>query len=195
MRMRPNLLVTIGLSGCLALLASCRNGPSFGSGGQNVRVAADDTANFSAYHTYVFLPGQLSADAAAVKVTSDELDRRMSAALASKLPAKGLRPATGNDSGDLYVTYIASVRREAEIVHAGGGRGQPGGYDEPGAIAPGDEWGVRSFDEGALVLQFTDARTRAGVWRATVTSEVVENSRALERALDAALKSYPPKKK
>lgn len=182
----------IGLCGLLTLLAGCRGGgPSFGSPTPKAQVAADTSADFSSYHTYVFLPGQLSADPQIVKGTSDDLDKRVSAALAAKLPAKGLRPATGKDPGDLYITYFATVRREAEIVHSS--RGQ--GYDEPGVIAPGKEWGVRSYDEGAMVLQFTDARTRAAVWRATVTSEVVENARVLDRALDAALKQYPPKKK
>jgi hypothetical protein len=194
---RQNHLATMGLCWLLTLLTGCGSGSrsAFGSGGPKVRVAVDDTANFASYHTYVFLPGELSGDPAVVKVTPDELDRRVSAALAAKLPAKGLRPATGNDPGDLYVTYVATVRREAEIVHNGGARGQ--GYDEPGAIPPGKEWNLRSFDEGMVVLQFADAKTRAGVWRATVAADAdaVESVRALDRALDAALRNYPPKKK
>jgi len=173
------------------LLSGCGSGPVFGSSEPKVHIAADTSANFASYHSYVFLPGQLSADPAVTTVSSDDLDKRISTALAAKLPAKGLRPAVGKDPGDLYITYIASVRRQSEILHAG----SRGPYDEPGAIPPGKEWGVRSFDEGALVLQFTDARSRAGVWRATVTSEVVQNNRVLERALDAALRQYPPKKK
>jgi hypothetical protein len=192
MRLRMMRLGMLVVGGCLSVLPGCKNGSPIGSRAPKVQIAADPTADFSSYHNYVFLPGQLSADPGLVKVTSDELDQRMSAALAGRLPAKGLRPAKGSEPVDVYITYVAAVRREAQFVHSSGSRG---GYDEPGAIAPGAEWGVRSFDEGALILTFTDARTRGGIWRAAVTSEVIENTRALERGLDAALKGYPPKKK
>jgi hypothetical protein len=194
MPLRPNLLAPTGLSAILlVLLTGCGNGQPFAAPAPKVQIAADPSANFSQYHSYVFLPGQLSADPAVVKGTSDDLDRRLTPMLEAKLAGKGLHPARGKEAVDLYITYFASVKRESEIVHAGGGRGQP--YDEAGAIPAGKEWGIRSFDAGSMVLQFTDARTRGGVWRATVTSEVVENNRVLDRSLDAALKSYPPKKK
>lgn len=191
MPLRLNTPPTIGLYVALILLAGCSNGPSFASRSPEVRIEADNSANFSSYHTYVLLPGQLSADPKRVKLTSDELDQRMAAALAPRVAGKGLRPAKGQEAVDLYISYTAVVRRNAEIVHAGG---RPGGYDEPGAIAPGAEWGVRESDQGTLALQFTDARSRAGVWRAIVTADVAEKSGVLNRALDAALKNYPPKK-
>ena len=189
------LFPAVGFCALLPLLAGCTGGPSFAGPAPKAQVSSDASADFAAYRTYVFLPGQMSADPTVVKGTSDDLDRRVDAALAAKLPGKGLRPATGDQPVDLYITYFVTIRREAEIVHAGSGRSQSGGYDEAGAIAPGTEWGVPSYDQGSMVLQFTDARTRAGVWQAKVTSEVVENNRVLDRALDAALQGYPPKKK
>src|SRR5688572_198221 len=107
--MRPTLPLLAVLA---LLLTACSQSPTIGNA-PSVRTSADDSADFSRYRTYVLLPGTLSAPPGLVRVTGEELDRRASAALVPRLAGKGLRPAADGEQPDVYVTYIANVRRDA----------------------------------------------------------------------------------
>ena len=176
----------------LLLAVGCSAPASVGPIGRGAaRVEADPAKDFSGYRTYAFAPGRLAAQPGTTTLTPGEVDARLRAALEPRLAARGLTPA-GAGEPDLVVTSLVSVRRQGET---GRPVRDPNGYDEPGAIMPGGEWGGRASSEGTLILQFLDARTQERVWQATVPVDIDQGPRKLAATVDAALKDYPPRGK
>jgi Domain of unknown function (DUF4136) len=152
-----------------------------------VRITTYRAANFSAYKTYSWSRGT---------ELSDELNHaRVVRAIDAGLAAKGLtRVERDGAHPDVLVAYHASFERNLEI------NGQSHGWGPFGL--GGDRWGsarVQPILVGTLVVDISDARTNAIVWRSLASSDVrptdkPENrDKKIAKATEKMFKNYPPK--
>jgi Domain of unknown function (DUF4136) len=142
---------------------------------QYVTYDYDHAANFSAYKTYAWSRGA---------ELSDELNHpRLVQAIDAGLAAKGLTRVERDASSDVLVAYHASFELNQVIT---------GRY----------LWGsarVESILEATLVVDISDARTNAIVWRSQAISDVrpsdtPENrDKKIAKAMEKMFKNYPPK--
>lgn len=151
----------------------------------------DNSADFSKYKTWTWFTG--------TKPSGPGLDAlneaRIKTALEAELPLRGL---TRNDAAaDLLVAYHASVSQKIEVTPTtlsygyGWGRGYAG-------MSYGNE--VRTYDEGTLIVDLLDAKTKALVWRGTARATVYRDAdpeyrtERIRGAIQAILQRYPPEK-
>jgi hypothetical protein len=156
------------------LTSACLTLLSTMAAAQNVTYDYDRAANFSAYKTYAW-----SRDAE----LSDELNHpRVVQAIDAGLAAKGLTRVERDASPDVLVAYHASFELDQAIT---------GQY----------LWGsarVESILVATLVVDISDARTNASVWRSLASSDVrptdkPENrDKKMARATEKMFKNYPP---
>ena len=184
-----------------ALLVGCDSG----SGGPKVTTDYAPNTNFAQYHTYAFQPGRIMTKFGANDPNNTLLNNRIQDAVAEALPAKGLTATTQNP--DLVVTYIAGAQNKKEIedlgpqVYNGPYFGQGFFFRPYGAWwdTGFDRYYVNNYTQGTLILDFVDPRTKQLVWRAYVSNKINSNGpvdqKAVDAAVNAALKQYTPKAK
>jgi hypothetical protein len=152
---------------------------------QSVSYDYDRAANFSKYKTYAWTHGT---------ELSDELNHtRVVRAIDVALAGRGVARADAADSPDVLVAYHASFDTNLQISGATYGLG-PFGF---GA----ERWGsamVQPVQVGTLVVDITDARTHAIVWRGRASSDVrpsdsVETrEKKINKATAKMFKNFPP---
>jgi hypothetical protein len=157
----------------------------------------DHTADFSRYHTFRVVGGQLN-----VNGVSDEgntlVKDRIHRTLVTVLATKGLRevPPEGAELADLLVGYWAGARTRTEIEGMPPYAPEMGPYWYGGWWGPGyTQWWMRTYEEGTLVIDLVDRATRKLVWRAYARREVkapVDEQKVLE-IIEKAFKAYPPR--
>jgi hypothetical protein len=172
-------ITTYLTSACLTLLGTMALA-------QNVTYDYDRAANFSAFKTYAWTRGT---------ELSDEFNHvRVVRAIDAGLAAKGLTRVEPDATPDVLVAYHASFERNLEIS------GQTHGLGPFGL--GGDRWGsarVQPILVGTLVVDISDARTKALVWRSLASSDVrptdkPENrDKKIAKATEKMFKNYPPK--
>jgi hypothetical protein len=180
-------LAALAVVGAAAL--SCVTAPE-------VRTDADPTANFSKYRTFEFMGGKSVLRYGAVQVTNPFVSDEVREAVSRQLQAKGLTPTTTNP--DLLVTFVSGARKKTEIEDTGPsfyGRYGWVGYG-PGWWGPGyDSWWTYSYNEGTLIVDLIDARTKRLVWRAYAKGEVEDPTKAkplVDNAIARAFQHFPP---
>lgn len=170
--------VTVAAIAGLTLLAAAASA-------QNVSVDYDRTANFAQYKTYAWARGTELAD----PLNHSRVVRAVDSALA----AKGLRPAGPDADADMLVAYHASFDTNLQISGSAYGMG-------PFGIG-GDRWGTATVERvqvGTLVVDLTDARTHALVWRGMASSDVNpgDSAAAREKKINKAtaklFRNFPP---
>ena len=193
---RRLVMPLLALAALAAGLTGCQ------SGGPQVQTDYDKSVNFTQYHTFAFQPGRIVSRLGTRDVDNTLVGNRIRDAVLTQLPARGLQPVTQNP--DLVVTYIAGAQNRQQVEDLG-----PSPYDSPffgGPFflrhdaawwGPGyDQFYVRNYTEGTLILDMIDPRTRQLVWRAYVTGEVGKpDEGTINKAVAAALKNFPPKTK
>jgi hypothetical protein len=153
---------------------------------QSVTYDYDRTANFSNHRTYAWTRGT---------DLTDELNHaRVVRAVDSALVAKGLARVEPGADPDVLVAYHASFDRNLEITGSAHGLGPFG--------LGADRWGsarVQPVLVGTLVVDISDARTKAIVWRSLASSDIrpadkPENrDKKIAKATEKMFKNYPPK--
>ena len=125
---------------------------------------------------------------------NDELNhRRIVSAIAAQLSAHGLVPAAAGTRPDVLVAYHASFDRNLQINGFGSGFGY-----RPGAIRTGTARAEEVL-VGSLVVDLTDARSGALVWRGVATHDVDTRANAEKRDKNIAktteklFRNYPPR--
>jgi Domain of unknown function (DUF4136) len=172
-------VATYLLGACLALLGTVALP-------QSVTSDFDRAANFSKYKTYAWTRGTELAD---------ELNHaRVVRAIDAALVAKGISRVEPGTSPDVLVAYHASFDKNLEITGSAQGWGPFG--------LGGDRWGsarVQPVLVGALVVDISDARTRAIVWRSLASSDIrptdkpASRDKKIAKATEKMFKNYPPK--
>jgi Domain of unknown function (DUF4136) len=157
---------------------------SYAAFAQKVTVEFDSAADFSHYKTFAIRAGRLNSRNPSLN--SELVKKRIDAAIANNLTAKGLTPVSEGRS-DLNVRYtFGSARRVEREAYPAGWRGL----------------GTRivrvPYAEGTLVIDLRDPSTRSLVWRAIATQEKSDPNQIAGKLDDMVRKSidkYPPKKR
>jgi Domain of unknown function (DUF4136) len=156
----------------VALLAA--PAPTFA---QKVNVDSDRSAAFARYRTYAWTAGTPAANPLA--------QNRIHAAVESQLAAHGFTPAA---TPDVFVATIVVTHQQKELVANGFGGGfMLGGY----ATAT-----VQTYEQGTLVVDLYDARTKQLVWRGKGTDMLSDkpekNTAKMNKAIAKMFEQYPP---
>jgi len=172
--------MTVAVSACLALLGTTI------VLSQSVTFDYDRTANFSAFRRYAWTRGT---------ELPDQLGHaRIVRSIDARFAAKGLVRVEPGDSPDVLVAYHTAFDKNFRIDGFSSGFGPFGlGPDRYGSAT------VQPVLVGALVVDITDARTRALVWRGMASGDIQPNDKPAQRdkkmakATEKMFKNYPPK--
>ncbi len=171
-------------------LGACASGPA-------VRTDYQAATDFSSFHTFAISPGRIVSQTSVADPAADSLGRqRIEDALRRELTAKGLKES--NTSPDLYVTYVAGARTRQEWENLG-----PAVYSDYGfvwgpemwALGYEDWWIEHEVNQGSLVIDLIDARSKQAVWRAFAEEDVKRpvSEKTVQTAVAKSLEDYPPK--
>ena len=173
-------IATFATTVCLALLAATALA-------QSVTYDYERAATFSNYKTYAWTRGT---------ELQDELNHaRVVRAIDAALSAKGLTPVASSANPDVLVAYHASFDGRLEII------GSTSGW---GPLNLGGRWGsarVQPVLSGTLVVDISDARKGAIVWRSMARSDIGttdtpdSRDRKIAKATAKMFKNYPPTRK
>jgi Domain of unknown function (DUF4136) len=154
---------------------------------QSVTYDFDRAANFSQYKTYAWTRG--------TELTDELNHARVVRAVDAALVAKGLSRVEPGARPDVHVAYHASFEKNLEITGSAHGWGPFG--------LGGDRWGsatVQPVLVGTLVVDISDARTNAIVWRSLASSDIrptdkpESRDKKIAKATEKMFKNYPPKR-
>ena len=152
---------------------------------QSVTYDYDRAANFSNYKTYAWTRG--------TELTDELNHARVVRAIDAALVAKGLARVEPSANPDVLVAYHASFDKNLEITGSAHGWGPFG--------LGGDRWGsarVQPVLVGTLVVDISDARTSAIVWRSLASSDIrptdkpESRDKKIAKATEKMFKNYPP---
>jgi len=150
----------------------------------------DVSTDFSKYKSWNWLPGAKPSE----KDIDSLSEKRLRSAIENELPRRGLTKV--EDAADLSVTFQISVQHKIETSNASVGVGYGWGPAHIGV----SKSPTRSYDEGTLVLDLVDLKTKTLVWRGTAKGTVDKDYSPEERegriktAVAELLRDYPPKK-
>ena len=186
---RPAALAATGL---LLLL-----GPSGCTTAARVGVTNDfdHAVNFRAFKTWAWYPQQpKDAEGGPAKGYESFLDKRMRAAVAAEMTAKGLTEVAANAAPDIYVAYSARVEEKQQVSPYANGMGYPYGYGYGGYYGRGYS-PVTQYKAGTVVIDIVDARRKELAWRGTGQAQVNQNTIdevETHRIVNGILSTYPP---
>ena len=157
----------------LAMLASA----------QKVTVEFDGSADFSRFHTFKIVNGQLNSRSP--ELNSELIRKKIEDSLAHYLQGKGLTEVLNN--ADVNVRYHLGSARKKEIER------YPAGWRGMGTRI------VRvPYTEGTLVIDLNDTSIHALVWRAIAHEDKNDASQIvgkLDEMVKKSIAKYPPKVK
>ncbi|MFI5403272.1 MAG: DUF4136 domain-containing protein [Planctomycetota bacterium] len=119
--------------------------------------------------------------------------QRVGAAVETQLKAKGYVPAEGAPDF-LVATYVGRQSR-IQVTDWGYGYGPRGGWYGGGGVD------VYQYEEGSLIVDIVDARSKQLEWRGTATSvldpeaSAEERTERINKAVAKMLKDFPPPRK
>lgn len=188
--MRTRLVFAL-VSSTALLVAGCS---SF-----NVTSDYNPAIDFSQYGTYAWLPRPDATDTSQGVNNDGLLYQRIERATDAGLSAKGLRRVQTDADASLLITEHINVEQKLRVNTTnygyGYGRwGYYGGYGGPGYT----DTTVDQYEQGTLILDFIDARTKELVWRGMAQSRLKDLKTPEERearvraAVNAILEKYPP---
>ena len=187
---RPAALAATGL---LLLL-----GPSGCTTAARVGVTNDfdHAVNFRAFKTWAWYPQQpKDAEGGPAKGYESFLDKRMRAAVATEMTAKGLTEVAVNAAPDIYVAYSARVEDKQQVSPYYNGMGYPYGYGYGGYGYGRGYSPVTQYKAGTVVIDIVDARRKELAWRGTGQAQVNQNTIdevETHRIVNGILSTYPP---
>jgi hypothetical protein len=163
----------------LALLAACSS--------VSTNYDYDMSYDFSKLRTYRWadIPSKSDADPLVVQ--------RVGAAVESQLKAKGYAQAEGTP--DFLVATYVGRRTRIQVTDWGYGYGPWGGWYGGGGLD------VYEYEEGTLIVDIVDNRTRKLVWRGTAVRIIdpgatpEEKTEHINEAVGKIFEDFPPKRK
>ncbi len=176
------LVALPGLSGCAT----------------RVRSDFDREAVFSQYHTFDWIAppiraseDELRSDPEGPFARNSLLDKRIRAAVTSKLRARGFRYAEGGES-DFRLNYHVTFKDK--LAGSGSDFGYTGRYHR-GAFSSGFNWSVRQYQEGTIIIDIVDRAKDQLVWRGWMVSRNRDGNydeQEIARAVEKILTRFPP---
>lgn len=162
----------------------------------------DPATDFARYRSFSWAPGP-TPENKDVLLNNQFMDRRIRKSVETTLTAKGLS-YTPDNQPDILVTYHISVRTRIEVDAYNSGFGWYG-YRRSAWGYPYPYWGgidyqtvVRQYEEGTLIIDFSDARNNTLIWRGIGTRRVTQYSdpekttAAVNETVAEILAQYPP---
>lgn len=162
-----------------------------------VHVDFDKKVDFKNYKTFRFEPGKVIRKLGVRDTESTFLNQYIDEAVTKALVAKGLTPTTTHP--DLVITYLAGAREKQQVQNY---MTNPGFYPYSGFYGMGGWWGpgwnnfwVRNYEEGTVILDIYDAHKTELVWRAYAVSSInnFNEKKFVEKQISKSLKHFPPK--
>lgn len=175
-----------------------------GCSDMTVKSAYDPFASFPKSGTYAWMPGslQLPDDP---RVDRADVDRRIRSAVERELAAKGFKPVS-QDAADILIAYHAALESKLDAAavnknYWSWGYGPDGswGYGPDREVSLGQDAGP-VYEKGSIVLDIVDPGTKRLLWRGSAEANIVvsvsteEKERRTNRAVQAILARFPPKK-
>jgi hypothetical protein len=183
---KPHRVLLVGLLAVSSACAACST--------IQVRRDYDRSFDFSGFHTWSWLPLPVP-EKIDPRVHNDLVDRRVRSAVERVLAAKGFRKVE-QGQGDFGVGYLAAIEGKVDVQTINSFYGYGPGWG--GGMGPPTETIVREYDQGTLVLDVVDTRTKRLVWRGSAQAEVSENrspearDERLNEAVTRMLAGFPP---
>jgi hypothetical protein len=154
----------------------------------------DPAADFARLQSYAWLPDP-RPPTGDPRLDSSLLDARVRRAVDSQLAARGHREVSP-DEADFLVTYHVALetKLDVETIHHGYGYGWGRWYGGMGGSTR-----VREYEQGTLLLDFVDPKTRLLLWRGSASARIrpsnspEESQKRSDEAVAAMLKRFPPK--
>lgn len=149
----------------------------------------DTSTDFSTFKTWTWFEGPKPSGPSLDGLT----EQRIRKALEAGLPARGLSKTDG--ATDLQVTYHLAITQRIEVTPTTVGWGYGWGHGYVGGTYGGD---VRTYDEGTLLVDFVETKTKSLVWRGTARATVYRDTTPQERetrireTIQLILQQYPP---
>jgi hypothetical protein len=168
-----------------------------------IKTQFDKTFNFSKVHTYAWHP-QGAGELKLLEQSGDDparlkamLDPIIQSEVERQLGARGLVPATGGGTPDLYVNYYVLIGPNASSQYMGQ---FVGGAPEWG-LPPfgGATQSLKIYEQGSLILDLSSPALNSAVWRGMADTEVdreltpAQREQRLRGAIADMLKKFPPK--
>ncbi len=176
------LVALPGLSGCAA----------------RVRSDFDRQALFSYYNTFDWIAPPVRASEEEMRsdpegpfARNSLLDKRIRAAVNSKLRARGFRHEEGGEP-DFRLNYHVTFKDK--LVGSGSDFGYFGHYYR-GGFSSGFNWSVRQYQQGTIIIDIVDRAKDQLVWRGWLASRNQDGNydeAEISRAVDNILRHFPP---
>jgi len=171
------------LPGLVVLLAGCSS--------VSTSYDFDPGTDFSKLESYAWLPAPKREQ------SNDLVLARIQRATDRELAAKGYAPA--KSGADFLIAAHMGSRQRLQVTDWGysygmgyGHGGYYGRYAGPGSIE------VYEYEEGSIVLDFIDGKTRKLIWRGVATAAVPESpkpeqiDKLVNEAISKVLEKFPP---
>lgn len=162
----------------------------------------DPATDFSRYRTFAWAPEPAPKSGDAL-IDSPLMDRRIRAAIEQTLKSRGFEAAAGGRA-DFLITYQLVVRNQIEVTTVGPAFGW-GAYPYAYWGYPYPYWGgidyttfINQYQEGTLIIDFTDPETEKLFWRGIGSRRVSQQSTPekttakVNRAVAEILAQFPP---
>ena len=154
----------------------------------DVQYDYDLKVEFKGLKTYDWLPVPDKADINSLDIA------RVKAAVNAEMQAKGL--VMTSDNPDILIAEHLGKKDKINVRNWGYGYSSYGGYW-------GGHWGsggvsVYEYEEGSLILDFVDAKSKKMIWRGMVKVELddqatpEEKESLIKEAIQKILKNFPP---
>ena len=156
----------------------------------------DPGVDFARLQSYAWLPDP-RPPTGDPRLDNSLLDGRVRSAVDSQLAARGHRE-TSPDEADFLVAYHVALETKLDVdtIHHGYGYGYGRWY---GGMSSSTR--VREYEQGTLLLDFVDPKTRQLLWRGSSSARIrpdnspEEHQKRADEAVAAMLKHFPPKQK
>ena len=157
----------------------------------------DPNADLSRYASYAWIPTEPPAGAGGARhggYVSPLERQRIERAVEHELAAMGYTKAARPSQADLLVAYAVGKKQKTQVTAAAGrsrtyypGHGGTVGYGGPTTQ-------LRSYEEGTLIVEFSDRATSQSVWVGVASKRLTrgdDSEEALRAAVAAILEPFP----
>ena len=151
----------------------------------------DKQADFESLKTYDWMTIPEKADIDSLNV------ERVKKAVNAELQAKGLMMTSNNP--DFLIAEHLGKKDKVQATNWGYGYGPHGGYR--GGYRGPRGVSTYQYEEGSLILDFVDSKSKKMIWRGVAKAEVgnintlEKNEKLINEAVQEILKDFPPKPK
>jgi len=144
----------------------------------------DTKADFQHLKTFNWMPIPAKADVDRLNI------ERIKNAVNSQMAAKGFRKT--RDNPDFLIASHVGQKQKVRVADWGYGYGPYGGYWGPRGVD------VYKYEEGPLILDFVDTKSKKLIWRGSAKAQISANmtpekrEKLIAEAVQKILEKFPP---